>query len=65
MTFMALTIPSVIDTVLPYTNYDTSVIWMTCTDLSDLLCIPVRSLTGVILDNAPNIQGATAKLLIE
>ena len=49
MTFVALTILSVIDTVLPCTNYDTSVIWIMCTDLSDLQCIPVRSLTGVIL----------------
>ena len=38
---MALTIPSVMDAVLPYTNYDTSVIWIISTGFSDLLCIPV------------------------
>ena len=63
MTFVALTILSVIDAVLPCTSYDTSVIWIMCTDFSYLLCIPVWSLTGVILDNAPNARGATYLLL--
>ena len=49
MTFVALTIASVIDVVLPYTNYDTSVIWITCIDLSDLIYILVWSLIQTII----------------
>ena len=62
MTFVALTIPSVIDAVLPYTNYDTSVIWITCTDLSDLLPHSSPESNWSYTCNAPNVRGATPLL---
>ena len=48
MIIMVLTIQSVIDTVLPVL-ITTSIIWIMSTSLSDLLCIPVWNLTGIIL----------------
>ena len=49
---MALAISSAIDAVLPYTNYDTSVIWITCTDLSDLL--PIQDALQIL--GTPQVQ---------
>ena len=46
---MALTIQPAIDAVLPCTNYIRNMDDVPSTDLSDLLPILVRSLTGVIL----------------
>ena len=62
MTFVALTIPSVIDTVLPYTNYDTSVIWI---ELVHRFVRPTPHLSPEsnwsYTCNAPNFLGATSQ----
>ena len=63
MTFVALTVLSVIDAVLPYTNYDTSVIWKNVHRFVRPTVYSSPDSNWSYTYNAPNVRGATIVLL--
>ena len=63
MTFVALTVLSMIDAVLPCTNYDTSVIWKNVHRFVRPTVYPSQESNWSYTCNAPNVRGVTIVLL--